>query len=54
MSKWRHGHSEVAKAKMRDAKLGRKRDEATKRKISTTLRRKWALIRKLEAAERAA
>lgn len=46
MAKWKH--SEEAKAKMRAAKLGRKQADATKRKISATLRRQWALIRKLE------
>ena len=52
MTKWRHGHSEELRLKMREAKLGKKRDATTKRKISATLRRKWALIRQLE--ERAA
>jgi hypothetical protein len=48
MAKWKH--TEAAKAKMREAMLGRKRDEATKRKISATLRRKWKLIREIERA----
>ena len=48
MGKWRRGHSEEAKQKMREKKLGRKVDDATRAKISATLRGKWAVIRKLQ------
>lgn len=47
-TKWRSGHTEEAKEKMRQKKLGRKIDAATRAKISATLRSKWELIRKLE------
>ncbi len=49
MGKWRRGHTEEAKQKMREKKLGRKVDAATRAKISATLRSKWKLIRELEA-----
>ena len=48
-TKWKQGHSEEAREKMRQKKLGTKHSDETRRKISETLKSKWDLIRKLES-----
>lgn len=46
-------HTKAARQKIRESKLGRRIDAATRKKISMTMRRKWALIEALEANARA-
>ena len=41
--------SAETRAKIRASCLGRKHDAATKAKITATMRRKWKLIREIEA-----
>jgi hypothetical protein len=51
---WRH--TEKAKAAIRAANLGRKTDEATKRKLRASAEKFWQRVKQLEAeaADRAA
>lgn len=47
-------HSDAARAKMRQARLGRRLDEATRAKLSASARKFWKRMKRLAAQGEAA